>query len=99
MTEPEILYKNKPSWEDKLPYYRLTTYMDEMFSEPELLHWYDWLNDKGVPCCVAMGCEHGCFGKLAVWVLGKEYNSLDVLCNAEKMGRKIMSTTNWPEEI
>jgi len=98
MTEPEIIYKTKLP-EDKLPYYRLTVYMDEMMQEPELMSWYDWLSKNEIPACVAMGSAPGSYGRLAVWVLGQEHHEQRTLCNAETMGRKIMSTQNWPEGI
>lgn len=98
MTEPEVIYRTKLP-EAKLPYYRLTVYMDEMMSNPELLSWYDWLSDKQITCCIAMGKDPGCFGRLAVWILGEEHHELKTLCNTETMGRKVMCTMDWPEGI
>jgi hypothetical protein len=98
MAEPEVIYKTKLPVE-KLPYYRLTIFMDEMMDEPALVSWYDWLSKKGVPCCIAMGTGPSCYGKLAVWAMGEEHHELDSMCNVETMGRKVMATINWPEEI
>jgi len=98
MGSPEIIYKTKLP-DEKVPYYRLTVYMDEMMQEPELISWYDWIRAKHIPACIAMGSTPGSYGRLAVWVIGQEYHEIRTLCNAEQMGRKIMSTPNWPEGI
>lgn len=90
----EVLYKTKIPAE-KFPYYRLTTYMDENFEEPELMSWYNWIISKGIPCAIAMGMDPGTYGKLAVWVMGQEHQDQSA-SNSEQMGRVVMES-NLPQ--
>jgi hypothetical protein len=95
MAEPEVIYKTKLPAE-KLPYYRLTIYMDELFEDPDLMGWYQWMVSKKKSCCIAMGVNPMSYGKLAVWVWGVEHGEEPL--NAEQMGRVVMSH-EWPEDI
>ena len=89
----EVIYKTKlPA--DKLPYYRLTTYMDENFEDPELMSWFEWIVSKDIPCTIAMGVDPGTYGKLAVWVMGQEHQD-QAASNSEQIGR-IVIESNWP---
>ena len=87
----EVIYKTKlPA--DKLPYYRMTAYMDEDFEDPELMSWYEWIISKGIPCAIAMGVDPGTYGKLAVWVMGQEYQIDHTVCNIEQIGRVVVES-------
>lgn len=94
MSEPEVIYRTKLP-DNKLPYYRLTTFMNELFTEPDLMRWFDWINDKGIPCVVAMGTDERNFGKLAVWVWGDEHSEWPESKNVETMGRTVIESQNW----
>jgi hypothetical protein len=93
---PEVIYKTKLP-EDKLPYYRLTTFMDEHFGDPDLMGWFEWITSKGIPCVVAMGTAPGNWGKLAVWVWGEEAAETPEMRNVETIGRIVVeSQLGWP---
>lgn len=91
----EVIYKTKLPAE-KLPYYRLTVYMDENFEDPELTSWYNWIVSKEIPCAIAMGVDPGTYGKLAVWVMGREHQIDRAACNVEQIGRMVMES-HWPQ--
>jgi len=92
--ETQVSYKTKlPA--DKLPYYRLTAFMNEFFEEPELMSWFEWITSKGIPCVVAMGTAPGNWGKLAVWVWGEEAAERPDMKNVETMGRVVVGSKIW----
>jgi hypothetical protein len=99
----KVEYKTKLP-DVKLPYYRLTVYMQELagqedsFDSSELMSWFKWISGKGIPCAIAMGAETGSYGQLAVWVWGREHNESRDLENVETMGRIVFSH-DWPHGV
>jgi len=98
MSNVQVEYKTKlPAV--KLPYYRLTIYLDEEYDQyQELQAWFDWIKSHSIPCAIAMGTAANTYSKLAVWVWGREHHELSELENVETMGRIVLSS-EWPIDV